>query len=100
MFSTLGTMVIIFGFGSKLKKRGYVGVGPCFHLPKCHFGTVFLSHGHLVLSLRFFAAMSFLHEDTGNDRIVHLSGGVSSVLAGAGVPFVRRSRRPVGRVFV
>ena len=33
------------GCGSKLKRRGYAGFGPCFHLPgQPIFGTVFLSH--------------------------------------------------------
>ena len=36
------------GCGSKLNRRGYYsGFGPCFHLPGFHFGTGFLSHGHV-----------------------------------------------------
>ena len=35
------------GCGSKLYRRGYAGVGPCFHLPGFHFGTGFLSHSHM-----------------------------------------------------
>ena len=34
--------------GSKLKSRGYAGVGPCFHLPGFHFGTGIFSHSHKV----------------------------------------------------
>ena len=34
--------------GSKLSRRGFAGVCPCFHLPKFHFGTGFLSHSHSV----------------------------------------------------
>ena len=36
------------GYGSKLKSWGYAGFSLWFHLPSCHFGTTFLSHGHLV----------------------------------------------------
>ena len=30
-----------YGCGSKLNRRGYAGVGPCFHLPGFHFGAGF-----------------------------------------------------------
>ena len=30
-----------FGCGSKLNRRGYAGFGPCFHLPRFHFGSGF-----------------------------------------------------------
>ena len=36
-----------YGCGSKLNRRGYAGVGPCFHLPGFHFGTGCLSHSHI-----------------------------------------------------
>ena len=35
------------GCGSKLNTGGYAGVGPYFHLPGFHFGTVFLSQSHV-----------------------------------------------------
>ena len=37
-----------YGYGSKLKSRGYAGFGPCFHFPGFHFGIGFLSHTHLL----------------------------------------------------
>ena len=41
-----------FGCGSKFNSWGYAGFSHClsfwFHLPRCHFGTGFLSHSHLV----------------------------------------------------
>ena len=37
------------GCGSKLNRRGYASVGPCFHLPGFHFGTGFLSLSHMSL---------------------------------------------------
>ena len=36
------------GCGSKLKRRGYTGLGPCFYLPGFHVGTVFLSHTQIL----------------------------------------------------
>ena len=38
---------VLYGCGSKLNWRGYAGFGPCFHLPRFHFGTVVLSHRHI-----------------------------------------------------
>ena len=38
-----------FGCGSKLGGQGSAGVRLWFHLPRCHFGTFFLSHTHLSL---------------------------------------------------
>ena len=37
------------GCGSKLKKRGYAGFGPCYYLPRFNFGTGFLSHSQVWL---------------------------------------------------
>ena len=34
----------IYGYGSKSKSYGYAGVRLWLHLPRCHFGTIFLSH--------------------------------------------------------
>ena len=36
-----------YGRSSKLNRRSYAGVGPCFHLAGFHCGTGFLSHGHM-----------------------------------------------------
>ena len=38
---------VIHGCGSKLNRRGYAGIGPCFHLPGFRFGTGFLSPSHM-----------------------------------------------------
>ena len=38
------------GCGSKFNRRGYAGVGPCFHLPEFHFGTGFCATGECQLS--------------------------------------------------
>ena len=35
-----------FGYGLKLKSWGDAGFGLWFHLPRCHFGTTFLSRTH------------------------------------------------------
>ena len=37
-----------YGCGSKLNRRGYAGVGPCFHLPGFHFGTGFLEQPYVI----------------------------------------------------
>ena len=42
------------GRGSKLNRRGYAGVGPCFHVPGFHFGTGFLSHSQMRLVVSLF----------------------------------------------
>ena len=47
-----------YGCGSKLNRRGYAGVGPCFHLPGFHFGTGFVSHSHTLQVLR---ALKYIH---------------------------------------
>ena len=43
-------IVLIYGSGSKLNRRGYAGFGPCFYLPGFHFGTGFLSHSHIKIT--------------------------------------------------
>ena len=40
-----------YGCGSKLNRRGYAGVGPCFHLPGFHFGAGCFSHRHIYTHL-------------------------------------------------
>ena len=35
------------GCSSKFSRRGYPGFDPWFHLPRLHFGTIFLRHSHL-----------------------------------------------------
>ena len=37
----------LYGFGSKLKSYGYAGFSLWFHLPRCHFGSIFLSHSYI-----------------------------------------------------
>ena len=50
----------------KIKQEGYAGVGPCFHLPGFHFGTVFLSHSHLDKSI--FTRVPWLSTEKGSLR--------------------------------
>ena len=40
------------GYGSKLKSWGYAGFSLGLHLPRCHFGTTFLSHSQMETSTR------------------------------------------------
>ena len=40
----------LIGHGSKLKSWGYAGFSLWFHLPRCHFGTTFLSHSRFDVS--------------------------------------------------
>ena len=35
-----------FGCGSKLNRSGTAGFSPCFHLPRLHIGSLFLTHSH------------------------------------------------------
>ena len=35
------------GCGSKFKSQGYAGFSLWFHLPRCHFGSLFLSHSQM-----------------------------------------------------
>ena len=40
-------MTIPCGCGSKLIHQGTAGLSPCFHLPRFHFGYLFLTHSHV-----------------------------------------------------
>ena len=66
----------LYGYGSKLKSWGYAGFSLWFHLPRCHFGTTFLSHSHVAL-IRTWLICCFAHPSTDSLRRFFVTSFVS-----------------------